>query len=1334
MHDFDWSTFAALPGAADRNWELLCRELVRRNYARYGRFGSVNQQPGVEFHLALEKECGSLGAAGAWWGWQCRWYSIQPGRSVGKQRRNRIIDAIRKSERHLPDLTDWVLWTRQRLTPADQKWFHAISAKPRLHLWSEEEVQGLLTGDAAILRETYFGQLVLTPERLANLHQAAVAPIKHRWNPNLHVEVRAERIIQKVLGEKGRWDGLLNQARRLQSRIAELQSQLGILDGEDRPVVEEWIHNCRALVARLRSLPTLIDAGRRQESLAVARRSKDESIDDRQAFMLARKLRSRRLPASMYLPAMLSERKRAFKAIEIAERYLKVSFVAVVGRAGHGKSFLSAQLTAPSPGRPAGVLLLGRNLASKGTLDELARKIVGANFHNFAELLEAIDAAGARAGRRLPIVIDGLNESENPRDWHDELATLTVLLKQFRNVVVVVTLRKTAVSHSLPEGTARLRLYGFSYDMTEAVERYFEHYKIDAPDVELPLDYFKSPLFLFLFCEATNPDKENVVGIDAIPQSLIAVFEAYRKVAIKRVARDLKLAELDIGKALEGVAIAMWTQQVRHVPFDELRQIVGDGPRDWDRSLARALEEEGVLSRDVGDSFVNQRSSVLFDGFAGFLIADAVISQLGRERICDWLAIPANAQLLTSRYNGHPLGEDILVALVGLFPRRLRSQLWRQLEGSLQDRALMETLWIEGEFIDSETINEFARRLPASPSSVAPTLFGRMQSARRGQSHPLNADFLDRLLREMPVKDRDLIWSEWLRSNATDIVDDLRDLELDWRERGARMRGDELAALWCVWTLTSTVQNIRDQATRSLFSYGVAEPSVLFDLAVRIAAVNDPYVVERVFAAAYGVVITKQGCQAPKFVEALKKYLQGLQRKFIANQPAGATNHWLTRQYVIGSFEFAQRCLPQALPEGINAADAVRFAARNEAEPGSMAVDGDEHELMFPRDFERSVQSLIPYDADEEAGYPTIRSLLSRIQARVNELGWERDTFEDADRAIQDYCWSSRRRSDIGDISQYREKYARIGLLEVAGALDDAGLLNDREHSCGRIAEVDIDPSFPESPLPAPFTLPPWAESSLPDAEWLPCGSVDAPNHLFRIDKLNDAVGPWVAVSGYIKHREGEREVFGILRGILVDPNQCDSLVQLMSQVEYPGNDFVPGDPDDYYLFAGEIPWSRHFAMGLNEDSKLGPYEQYVGKWNSPRILVETLAHGYSWESHHSPMNEVSEAPVPSERFSNFHGLSRVPPAFDHIDRDGRPASLTFMTPVGFSGNVLYLREDLLDEYAKHVGRELIWIVWGERNILGRHGEFSPELSKTYRTQQHIWRQIVKHSELRVVS
>ncbi len=113
----------------------------------------------------------------------------------------------------------------------------------------------------------------------------------------------------------------------------------------------------------------------------------------------------------------------------------------------------------------------------------------------------------------------------------------------------------------------------------------------------------------------------------------------------------------------------------------------------------------------------------------------------------------------------------------------------------------------------------------------------------------------------MAVADRDLRWTEWLRRTHDDVLRDLAHLEQRWRARQVRA-GDRLRARWVMWTLTSTVRWLRDQATRALYWFGRVDPQGLFELTIDSLAVNDAYVGERMLATAYGVVMSHQNSDA----------------------------------------------------------------------------------------------------------------------------------------------------------------------------------------------------------------------------------------------------------------------------------------------------------------------------------------------------------------------------------------------------------------------------------------------------------------------------------------
>ena len=478
MTELNWTAFGNLPGAPTANWELLCRELVRRNYAQFGNFRSLNQQPGIEFNLDLSTNC-SLGDSSGHWGWQCRWYDLLAGKQIGTRRRKNTEKAIKTTEKYFPDLTDWVLWTRRPLTPTDQEWFYKISSVFKLHLWAEEEVIGCLVGEAAILRDTYFGELILTHEKFIRMHEEAMAPIKKRWEPLLHVEVDAEREIKATLGTPGTWPNLQVSSERLANRVITLNSVLANLKQEEQEFVKKVSTVLGKQSDHLDALAKTIN----DASLKNVRLSLDNPVtpdfNKRELALLVNKLQSANHPASLSITMALWEINNYFSQLNQLTESLNHNFIAVVSDAGFGKTFLAAELTKVSSSSPGGVLLLAKNLEKNGTLDDLAKRVPFGG-ERMEELLEAVDAAGARFDRKIPIVIDGLNESENPDDWKDLLKTLQVQLKRTSNCVIIVTVRPAVAKDVLPSDTTRYYLDGFERNSEEAIRTYFKYFKIAA--------------------------------------------------------------------------------------------------------------------------------------------------------------------------------------------------------------------------------------------------------------------------------------------------------------------------------------------------------------------------------------------------------------------------------------------------------------------------------------------------------------------------------------------------------------------------------------------------------------------------------------------------------------------------------------------------------------------------------------------------------------------------------------------------------------------------------------------------------------------------------------
>lgn len=1331
MTDLNWDRFSELPGDPTANWELLCRELVRRNYARFGSFRSRNQQPGIEFQLDIDLPC-DLGDVSRHFGWQSRWYEIQPGKQIGKTRRNKIVDAIAKTEKIFPDVTDWVLWTKNLLTPTDQKWFYEVPTSMKLHLWTQEEVNGLMMGDAAVLRQTFFGDLILTQEKLRSLHELAVAPVRKRWEPHLHIEVETERQIKSALVSRGTWPAALESSRSMSARVEILNADAasGLEDSEIR-LIRDLVDCLTTQAEQLQSLDEAIESGSLNLAAEIVELRIQPRVSRLEAEKLASRLRKMNHPASISVSAACWEIGNYFSVLEKITNAMKHNLIAVIGDAGFGKTFLGAQLTEPTDGFIGGVLLLAKYLPKRGTLDQLAKRLPFGG-ERMEELLESVDAHGARFDQRIPIVIDGLNESENPRDWKDLLTTLQVQLKRFSNCVVIVTLRRAIADHVIPQNVQTHYLDGFQMNAREALEKYFDYYKIDATDALLPWRQLSSPLFLKLFCEATNPERKKQVGVDRIPRSLNAVFKRYRGVVVKRIADTLDMAQEDVDSALDRIGLELWNQNSRIIDFETTKEVVGDGPREWSRSLARAIEEEGVITRDPHPSHIwfsniesdkkNQVSAILYDAFAGFVIADAALDELDAADLPEWL-LDNSDKLNRSSRESHPLAEDILSALVGLLPESHHQQLWKIAPDSLRNLALVMTTQLESKHIDAETVAQLIETSRVD-RFVASQLFRELARTKASEDHALNAGFLDRLLMDMPVAERDLMWSEWIRQNRDFVLQELEHLEDEWDSRSERNTADELNGLWVSWMLTSSDRTIRDQATRSLYWFGLSNPKKAFELIDRMLDVNDPYVVERLLAVGYGVLMGLQR-EFRNHRDSILHFLQTLLSRYISPDATSPTNHWMTREYIRGIFHIVEKVAADITKEiGAPPASDVTFGRAPYIHAGDvLASYSGSFDIKFETD---SIGRLLPGFNKYGERSEEFENTITEVRGRVHELGWRDDAFGEIDKRIYETSFDRSHREPLG-IDRYVMKYARIGLQETAGhRLDEAGETHTNRDDT-RSPRLDIDPSFPRTPPPCPVEVPNWLEEYPDDdSRWLSSGSVEIPNKLLRPSCFfeNDRLeGPWLAIDGFVqmKGMESKRSVFAFIRSYVVRKYDVDEFVESVSLIKYPGGLYLPEEPTDYSTFAGESPWSDDFAAG---DEYEKPDDLYVGKVGG--LPVELLSHSIEWGSRKSSANDSPGCSIPSKRFSSHFNLRAGASTWAHYDKHDQLASVTLSPPKGCheNGNILFIREELVREYCEANASRLVVVCWGERNLPFQSAQIRDELQSIYSAYGHVWRQI----------
>lgn len=1205
MPSLDWSAFESLPGSKSKNFENLCRGLMRLHFGRFGQFKALSNQPGVEFHIKLTGSC-ALGSSPQWFGWQCKFHRRNQNGDLAAASRSDIESSLRTTEAHLPEITDWILWTPYTLSKKDQQWFYNLSTDMILDLWVEEDLDTYLSGDGLMLRSTYFEELILAPHNLEEQHRTAVQPIRERWLVPVHQSVAAERTIRRMLGEPGSWEQLILVGKGLAKAADAITSSIDNTEPELQKSVAPFVTACTAFADTLLRFHETLAQG----DLDVIQQQliEQKTLISEEVSKTPRRLRTSNLPIALNATNALDDMRIAQELLDEVEEFLGVGLVAILADAGGGKTQMAAQLTASQVGRPAGVFLHGRDLHRGQTLNDFVGhfSINGSILTSMENLLAALDAAGKRDGCRLPILIDGLNEAENPKDWKCALASLGEAVRKYPNVLIVCTLRtgerrredrmlgadpKTNDRESfavmaLPDSVRRIESEGFGGDVDEAIDKYFKYFKINPGDAEIPVELLQHPLTLRIFCQVMNPDRQSEVKIDYFPASLSPLFEKYIANACERISEMPNLSHSysvhDVEAVVYRLGLEMWSKQQREIEEASFRDAVSDAGRPWNSSIVNLLAQEGIIFRNPGGEPGKFVITPAYDALGGHVIASALLTKYREDMTFSWLKEPEAIASFASD-DSHELAYDIFDSLVALAPIRLHGrQLWKEAPDSLRNSALIYTIRLDAGHLDEDTVTALLTLLNDNPKARS-HLFSRLKETKGVPGHPLNAEFTDRALREMSVAERDLSWSEWVRESRSERFNELLAIERRWKENlTLRTQSDRLRAKWVMWFLTSTDRELRDIATRTLYWFGRGDPAGLFDENIRSLEINDPYVPERMLAASYGVAMARHvdiGTQ--EFVDNdLPGYARNIYDNMFAAGAPFSTTHSLMREYAYRTIEIAsfhnkdnfsseehKRCMPPFSEGGLR-------------KWGKSEISEEEYHLAdspFRMDFENyTIGSLVPDRGNYNYKHEGYKEVRAKILWRVEKLGWSKDLFGDVDSSIGGQHYSSRTGSQARKTDRYGKKYSWIAYFEMSGLLSDKGVLEGwRERS----SDVDIDPSFPERVgkdvlIKADYL----GDPELDMQDWIVSGSSPDVNSYLCMTDIQGKQGPWVALDGFFVQEDEVRgrSVFCFIRSFIISNTEATSFVERLSN-QYLGGRWLPDEPSVIYTFAGEIPWCTTF-------------------------------------------------------------------------------------------------------------------------------------------------------------
>lgn len=1115
----------------------------------------------------------------------------------------------------------------------------------KLDKWSESDFIAWMGQERfAGCRLYFFGELELSLAWFSHQFERQVSLVRDRYDPSLHTETGVDARIHQMLGDATFVHRFREFLADVKQGVDEFKRRVTTVQGAE-PQVLAWGDSKQATLeaaerlqeALATTLAALVQAGEHlgQQRLDLVRahewdgllaemeRAHEAYWESLQAIDISElrytsgsggtdaggdsEERARRRAEEVLRGPARSAANVMDKARDLISRLqtLQQSDLHVFGDAGFGKTHLACHICHErlQAGLPA-LLVLGVHFTRDGPLEEQLRAILDIppaySWHDF---LRALSVAAQAHCTRIPLVIDGLHEATRDgvlsRVWELGLPGLVADVATTKDVVLVTTCRTSYRNAIWLNGGPANTEYAGGFDWTEvreAVRRYFQAYRIEADLTAAPLEQFSHPIYLKIFCETENPERRQVRHIYVGEQTLFKVFDDYLAQCNRALCERLGLrrgAQV-LASILDRMAAHLWSSRTRRIPISQAAQLIDGMSLDqlrWETSRTQALESEGLLvCRDWGDS--EEELFFTYDLLGGYLIARHLIDVHSGE-LESLLNAPETVSLLFSedRQVLHPLHDDIRRGLAALLPVRTGQYLHNLMDNPIAFTASIDALFE----IAPQAVNEAAADWVAHLFTIEQNrmpLLERTATTVGHVNHPLNVAFWHEQLRGLSIPERDTSWTEYVRQHEDDFTDRVEQFESRCRGESPVSSSDEarmhLLARHIMWLLTSTVRPLRNRATRALYWYGRRFPRPFFRLVLDSFEINDPYVSERILAAAYGVAMARQHDFADlSFAQdELPQWGRALYVAMFALGAPSSTTHILARDYARRTVQIALLHYPEVLSPGEieritppYTDGGLREWGESDDRDDGQYRDGD---APIHMDFENyTLGSLVDNRRNYDYEHTEYRRVRANIYWRIYDLGYSLDRFGTIDRSIAAMNPYGHRHEDGSKTDRYGKKYSWIAFFELAGYLRDQGL---PKHGTDdpRISQADLDPSFPDAvPVHRLVTTDFLGASDVSTREWIRDGGVPDVAPLLIVDELMGEAGPWVLLDGYVNQEDEarDRHRFTFIRGLIVPAADAEEIAERLEQQDL-GNRWLPEKPESHYTYAGEIPWCDTWPDG----------------------------------------------------------------------------------------------------------------------------------------------------------
>lgn len=1320
---------------------------------------------GVEAYCVLEN--------GEEYGWQAKYFS-----TMGDSQWRQLKDSFETALKTHPKLTKYFICIpldRQDPRQPDKEWFmdrwkkkveewttyaRTQNREVAFEYWGSSELIDRLSLEKHAGRKLFwFSQEDFSDKWFAQQVKTNIENLGKRYTPELNIELeladnfaalsRNERF-RKILQEKFHEVAVqINKALDSMPRIG-FEGQIGLA----KAALDQIIH--WALLSQQEEF-LAIDTAALKEQVRVI-----EGVLSEYRSYLDKIESKKRLQESHEHQSRLYEIYEAQHAVSnfidfIQSQILELAnnpALLLVGSAGIGKSHLLADIALQRiKSGKACILLLGQHFCTEEApwtqiLQNLLR--LGCNER---EILGALNAKAEAQRERLLFIIDAVNEGRGRYFWPDHIRGFINEFSKYPWLGLVLSIRDSYEALIVPNEflkenkLVKIVHSGFKGFEYQASSFFFAQHGIAMPRVPLLHPEFSNPLFLKLFCEGLSRS-----GLHQIPEGyngITRIIDFFLESIDKKLAQpahfDYPEGRKMIRKVIDGLIEHKLKNDLGAVPYEDAYDIE-------DRILSKfsskrrfldALISEGVLSKNL---FWKEKGEyeegvyLAYERFEDHLTASYLLDKYLASDTQE--SIFKQGGVLFKYIEEAFYKRGILDAFSIQVPERTEKEFYelidKEKEGDddVVESFIYSLLWRKPESIQDKT-NEYINKYILTYQGTFDSFFQMVYAVSADPSHLYNADRLHNFLMQLSLADRDGLWTIYLHNQ--DHQESAMSRLIDW----ARSEEDKyylsdasrlLAAKALAWLFTSTNIPFRDAATKALVVLLENNIQIIIELLKAFKDVNDHYVVERIFAAAYGAVLRSE--QLAGIAELSEYIIESLFKE------EEVYPNILVRDYARNIVEYAhyKGCLnvadleiirppymssfPETFPTN-EEIDAYEFDYQSETFKDyfwsqnrilhSMVTEygrgvgsyGD-----FGRyEFQSAVHDWDNFDPNDLSNYA--------CKLIFEKYGYDVEKHGEFDRNVR----SQERDDNIQE--RIGKKYQWIALYEVLARLADnhqtvdpstEGKDSQKYMWCQGPWEPfvrNIDPTVVHSRQEAEkkskrkIYRPKYSDWEDTNQNWIVSDKI-LPKPAYAISDDDD----WLTLEAHLswnepvligqdKYDHPRKQLWYQVRSYFVRDEEAEDLINWLKKQHFMGRWFPEGPSQEYRIFSREYYWSPAYRFFANNSYYGGnSWEKVVDRKNKELTTAKVLptSEGYNWESGLKDNRMAFLAP--REIMFTGMGMQFSRNLGEWNREDGKIACYyTFSEKEGRSA--LVIKKELIQQFLSENKLQIFWTCLGEKMIIG---------------------------------